>query len=81
MHSFNDQAYPPPRDNFNTSRTEETTNTWLTPPSLIHSLGELDLDPVIVRLKRDVRLDGEGFELSREHAVFALMTLMMMSIR
>ena len=43
--SAQDKANPPPRDNFNTSRTEETTNTWLTPLSLIQSLGDFDLDP------------------------------------
>lgn len=32
-------------NNFNTKTTEETTNTWLTPPWLIKKLGEFDLDP------------------------------------
>src|ERR1700733_6494760 len=45
MSSQQDKANPPPRDNFNTARTEETTNTWLTPLSLIQSLGPFDLDP------------------------------------
>lgn len=43
--STQDKANPPPRDNFNTARTDETTNTWLTPLSLIQSLGAFDLDP------------------------------------
>jgi hypothetical protein len=46
MQSFSDKANPPPiGEGFNTPRTEETTNTWLTPLSLIQSLGEFDLDP------------------------------------
>ena len=46
MTSEQDIANPPPtRDNFNTARTEETTNTWLTPLSLIQTLGTFDLDP------------------------------------
>jgi hypothetical protein len=43
--STQDKANPPPRDNFNTPRTEDTTNTWITPPSLIRALGPFDLDP------------------------------------
>jgi hypothetical protein len=43
--SEQDQANPPPRDNFNTARTDDTTNTWLTPLSLVQALGEFDLDP------------------------------------
>lgn len=31
--------------NFNTLKTEETTNTWLTPRDLLARLGEFDLDP------------------------------------
>ena len=34
---------------------------------------------VVVGLKRDARLDGEGFEFAREHAVFAFRELPMMS--
>ena len=45
MTSHQDKANPPLRDNFNTARTDDTTNTWLTPLSLIQSLGEFDLDP------------------------------------
>ena len=46
MTSEQDKANPPPiGEGFNTPRTEETTNTWLTPLSLIQSLGEFDLDP------------------------------------
>ena len=30
---------------FNTAKTEDTTNTWLTPPELLQELGEFDLDP------------------------------------
>lgn len=32
-------------DNFNTRTTEDTTNTWLTPPYLLNKLGSFDLDP------------------------------------
>jgi hypothetical protein len=46
MSSEQDKANPPPiGEGFNTPRTEDTTNTWLTPLSLIQSLGEFDLDP------------------------------------
>src|SRR5450432_318190 len=46
MTSEHDQSRPPPiGEGFNTPRTEETTNTWLTPLSLIQSLGTFDLDP------------------------------------
>ena len=45
MTSHHDKANPPPRDNFNAARTGETTNTWLTPLSLIQALGDFDLDP------------------------------------
>jgi hypothetical protein len=45
MQSFADQPNPPPRDNFNTPKTDDTANTWLTPLSLIQSLGAFDLDP------------------------------------
>ena len=45
MQSFADQPNPPPRDNFNTPKTDETTNTWLTPLSLIQALGSFDFDP------------------------------------
>ena len=31
-------------DNFNTKTTENTTNTWLTPPDLLKKLGRFDLD-------------------------------------
>ena len=31
--------------NFNTPKTEETTNVWLTPPDLLQKLGHFDLDP------------------------------------
>lgn len=41
-----DKAHPPPiGEGFNTPRTGETTNTWLTPLRLIKSLGAFDLDP------------------------------------
>ena len=30
---------------FNTKKTEKTTNTWLTPRSLLDRLGHFDLDP------------------------------------
>lgn len=30
---------------FNTKKTEETTNIWLTPPDLLAKLGDFDLDP------------------------------------
>jgi len=46
MTSEQDKANPPPvGEGFNTVRTDETTNTWLTPLSLIRLLGEFDLDP------------------------------------
>jgi DNA N-6-adenine-methyltransferase (Dam) len=46
MTSEQDKANPPPAgEGFNTLRTDETTNTWLTPLSLIQALGEFDLDP------------------------------------
>jgi hypothetical protein len=46
MQSFNDQANPPPAgEGFNTVRTKESSNTWLTPLSLIQSLGAFALDP------------------------------------
>lgn len=46
MTSQQDRANPPPMgEGFNTRRTSETTNTWLTPLGLIQSLGEFDLDP------------------------------------
>jgi hypothetical protein len=46
MTSLQDKADPPPvGEGFNTPRTEETTNTWLTPLSLIESLGDFDLGP------------------------------------
>jgi hypothetical protein len=46
MSSEQDKANPPPiGEGFNTPRTEETTNTWLTPLSLIQSLGKFDFDP------------------------------------
>jgi DNA N-6-adenine-methyltransferase (Dam) len=46
MTSQQDQSRPPPvGEGFNTPRTDETTNTWLTPLSLIQSLGVFDLDP------------------------------------
>lgn len=32
-------------DNFNTRTSEDTTNTWLTPPYLLNKLGSFDLDP------------------------------------
>lgn len=31
--------------NFNTYKTEDTTNIWLTPRNLLDKLGEFDLDP------------------------------------
>lgn len=31
--------------NFNTPKTEESTNIWLTPRSLLDKLGDFDLDP------------------------------------
>lgn len=30
---------------FNTRKTEETTNTWLTPPAIVKALSHFDLDP------------------------------------
>jgi hypothetical protein len=33
------------KKDFNTAKTEESTNTWLTPPALIKALGHFDLDP------------------------------------
>jgi hypothetical protein len=46
MQSFNGKANPPPKgEGFNTPKTDDTTNTWLTPLSLIQSLGMFDLDP------------------------------------
>ena len=46
MTSLQDRANPPPiGEGFNTPRTEETTNTWLTPLGFIQALGEFDLDP------------------------------------
>jgi len=46
MTSIQDKANPPPAgEGFNTPRTDETTNTWLTPLSLFRALGEFDLDP------------------------------------
>jgi hypothetical protein len=32
-------------DKFNTRKTEETTNSWLTPPAIVKALGHFDLDP------------------------------------
>lgn len=40
-------------DKFNTKKTSETTNEWLTPPPIIEALGPFDLDPCAPR--RDVR--------------------------
>jgi hypothetical protein len=46
MTSHQDKANPPPAgEGFNTVRTDATTNTWLTPLSLIQALGTFDLDP------------------------------------
>jgi hypothetical protein len=44
----------PVGEGFNTPRTEETTNVWLTPPALIRVLGHFDLDPCTpIRRPRD----------------------------
>ena len=49
MTSQQDRANPPPaRVNFNTARTEETTNTWLTPLAMIQALGPFDLDRAVL---------------------------------
>jgi len=46
MTSLQDKANPPPTgEGFNTPKTDDTTNTWLTPLNLIQALGNFDLDP------------------------------------
>jgi hypothetical protein len=46
MTSHQDKANPPPiGEGFNTPKTDDTTNTWFTPLSLIQSLGDFDFDP------------------------------------
>ena len=67
MTSEHDQSRPPPADEgFNTLRTEETTNNWLTPLSLIQfpwgvrPRSMLSVDDAVANSRRDASLPGHG---------------------